>query len=234
MRKLKTQRVERTASVSEAQARKELRAAFPKYKISKFERRDDMYFATLRMAEFPPPLKDEGDGSKPLDLTGDQPTDMDSLEPDGDYDDSGDDLDLDEDGGKDKEDKIMDMLDKIMDHLGIKGDGDEDGEMGEAEGLDLPDVGAPPAGEPMPPEGGSELPAPVQPPSKPDMGGAFSHVLQRKVGSRRSFTARRKDAGNISNNQIIAEAVAGFPGYRVARLNRKEDGSVLIAMVSKG
>jgi len=233
-KKPKHQHVERTATVSEARARQQLLAAFPEYKIENFEHVGNKFFADLRLAEFPPAPKEDKmpepkddapeedpKGDDLLDLTDDS-DDKDPLDDDGD----------DDDDDAKKEDKILDKLDKIMDHLGLKDD-DEEMKPDEESGLDLPDVGAPPAGEPMGGPPGGALPPPAPAPSKPGLGGAFSHVLQRKVGSRRSFTAQRHAAGDVSNTQLIAEAVSGFPGYRVARINREENGSALIALVAK-
>lgn len=221
--------IERLASVSPQIAMKEIAEAYPGSELLKFERKGRKYFAELKLAEFPPAPAEE----KPMH---EEPKDEPPVEDDplnlGDDDDLGPD---DDDKGKDedgKEDRIIHMLEKLFKHFHIS---EHDEEVpGEEEGLDLPDIGAPEKGEMLPPPK-KPLPPPV---ANPKMapgagGGSFSHVLQRQVGSRRTFVAKRSSAGELNNKQIVNEAVSGFPGYRVAKLTRNDDGTALVAMVAK-
>lgn len=223
--------IERLASVSPQIAMKEIAEAYPGSELLKFERKGRKYFAEIKQAEFPPAPAEEK--PKP---SFDEPKDDAPADDDLDLgDDLGEDPEADDDKGKEeggKEDRIIHMLEKLFEHFHIS---EHDDMHGEEEGLDLPDIGAPEKGEMMPPAPKKPLPPPV---ANPKMapgggGGSFSHVLQRQVGSRRTFVAKRKGAGDLNNKQIISEAVEGFPGYRVAKLTRQEDGTALVALVAK-
>lgn len=250
---MRTETIERLANVSEEQARQEIGEMLPGAEIVSFARRGQMFVATVKTAGgFP--FGDESDDSDsgsdsddapaddaPADDAGESESDDsdDAGDDSGDSDDApfGDDEGGDDEGGDEpKEPKlgeVMDLLKRVAEALGVAPDHVDLTDPSEAD-LVTPDIGAPPAGEPMPPaHDEAPLPAPVPEPKKPGpMGGGAFASLQPKVAGRRSFEATREEAGPLSNKQIIAEAVAGFPGYRVARLNRNEDGTATLAMVA--
>lgn len=60
------------------------------------------------------------------------------------------------------------------------------------------------------------------------------HADYQKVASRASFRLEREDAGALSNVDLVREATSQFPGFRVAKLDRRakaSDGIAVIDMV---
>lgn len=142
----------------------------------------------------------------------------------------GDEIDemMDEDMDEDKDQKILDILEQIADKLGISdGMEDEMDELGE-EGMPV-DMGEEPPMEPM----SEEPPPPVSLP-KSQMGQAFGS-LRNKVTGFRTFTLERKQASELNNKNIIAEAHTGFPDYRVIKVDRltKAASDTAIVMMQK-
>jgi len=210
----------RPADVTLKQARAELRAHLastsPGAKIVSMDLdpKTSTLVAQVKTAEFPP--KDEpADDGPPTDSPDDGGDDLEDLgppEPDGD-----------EGGKKDDMGVVVDLLHQIAKAVGVPTPGGDHGLDGPDDLGPTPEVGAPGKGEPLPP--------PVEEPHKAGPG-VFSS-LAPKVAKRRSFTVDRKDSKSLSDKDVIAEVTAGFPGYKVARLNRSDNGSVVrLAMVA--
>lgn len=215
-------------------------------KAARAKEGDLVYEATIRVAEFPPEGGDDkaegGDAPEPKEEKA--PKEESDSDPDNDGDDdSSPEGDSDHDfAGKDEgglpgaepkklspEEQVVHLLQQILD--AVKGGGEmghhgpKPPHGGPEMGADLPDIGAPGAGEELPPPGGPHggpggpgAGAPLPPPVKekaPIGAGAFAHVADRK-----EVTMVRDDAGEASNKAIIAEAATHAPNHRVARIQR--------------
>lgn len=114
-------------------------------------------------------------------------------------------------GHPSKEDEILDLLHSIADKVGVHDDPDGLGpDGGEGGDLDLGDGG------------GEDLPAPVEEPKKDAM---FSS-LNKTVKGRRAWAVERHAAHEVTDEQLIAEVTAGFPGAKVARIVRNADNTL--------
>lgn len=247
----------RKANVPAAQAITALTSRYPKAELVSFETREaktaeeassagvavgeTIYVATVRVAEFPP-AEDKGDDSGD---DSDESSEAPAEEKEEKSDEKSDDKEP-SDGGDDKppfeegesgdgpskgkpEDLIVHLLQKILHALeGGAGPVGPDAGPGGPGDLDLPDVGAPPAGGPaLPPPGGphggpgkAPLPPPVK--EKSPVGvGAFASVVDKAEAH-----VVRADANEIGNKALIAEVTAFVPGHRVARIQRT--GSAVI------
>lgn len=208
---------------------------------------DTIYVATIRTAEFPP--SDDGGGEEesapePKEKKKSPPSEEGGSDDGGESsDDGGEDAapefgsDADGPGGPGEghphklppAEETNHLLTQILhaiqggDPLGGPPGGDPMG------GPDLPDVGAPPAGEGLPPGGPTKapLPPPVAPHSPAMPGGAFSSVT---AGAKEfQFTRIDVKADGLGHRALIAEAHELAPGYRVAKLtaNEAEDTATL-------
>lgn len=87
--------------------------------------------------------------------------------------------------------------------------------------LELPDVGAPPAG-------GPELPPPVPAPAPKSKGvmPSFARVAgyDEAKAKKRVFDVVRAEAGSVSNKELLSEAKVFFPDHRVAKIDRRKFG----------
>ncbi len=199
---------------------------------------DDVFVATVRLAEFPP--KDEGsdesEAPEPKEEAPEAPDESDSEDSPEDPIDDG----AGEDGAPDFGDKakkppveeqILHTLQAIL-HALEGGAGPDDGLGDPGLGGDLPDVGAPPAGGGLPPSKDSApLPPPV-PQKSPMGGGAFAS----KIAGREDFIATRKDSSHVGTRTLIAEAHANFPGFRVSKVDRRskaDEGIALLKLVKR-
>ncbi len=176
-------------------------------------RTDLQWEATIKVAEFPFE-EDSPKGESEPESKGDDPT-----EGEGGDDPLGLD-DADEDSASEDEkadDKILDLVKQIAEHMGIHVDGGEEPPADEAAGLDLPDVGAPEENTPLSP--------PVEKASVPGAaGGTFSHIVvanAEAMKGRRSFVAIVENSNVLNDGEIVREAQIAFPGYKVAgRIDR--------------
>ena len=232
----------RKANVPSADAITALTSRYPKAQLVSFETRkaasaseaasasvkigEQIYVATVRVAEFPP-VEDSGE-EKPEAPKPEGSDEGDSEKSESD-DSEGDNPfaggDEDGEGGdkpvkQDKEDILIHLLTEIV-HALKGGAGGPEGPPG-AGGpgdLDLPDVGAPPAGGPgLPPPGGPGGKPPLPPPIKeksPVGVGAFA-----SVASMSEAHLVRADANEIGNKALIKEVEEFAPGKRVARIQR--------------
>lgn len=206
---------------------------------------------------------DDGGGDKPAFLKSDDEKsegsdDGDSESDSGDEDSSGDD-DRDkppfeeegDDGPKSEGEALNQLLDlakSIAEHFGIStgddlGMGDElgpdaGGDLGGPpgpEGLDLPDVGAPPAGGPaLPPPVPAPHPAGGMGKPKPGAMPSFARVAgyEEAKEKKRSFDALLQEAGAVSNQTIMTEAATFFPEHRVAKIDRTSKADENVAVVT--
>jgi hypothetical protein len=217
-------------------------------KAARAQEGDLIYEATIRLAEFPPEGGDDKGGedsgsSEPKEEKSEAPKEDSGSDSDSDDDsgsDDGGDKGGDEFGGGDgpehgaepkklsPEEQVVHLLTQILDALkgGGMGHGPKPPHGGPEMGGDLPDIGAPGAGDELPPPpggphggpGGPGAGAPLPPPVKekaPIGAGAFAHVTGRT-----EVTMVRDDAGEIGNKGIIAEAATYAPDHRVARIQR--------------
>lgn len=213
------QKFYRLANVSLEEAIDGLKKRFPGSEVISFNKKGNQYVAELKMPAGEPDM--------------DEPSKDDMDLPDldegmGDEGEGPEDEEKEEHEDGDKDSKIIDMLQKIMDHLHIKSD-EEEGEHGpDLAGGDLPDVGAPPAGEPMPPK----LPEPAPNPKANRPGGPAFSSHMAKVEGKHTFTAYRKQASELDNKGLVAEAQEGFPGYQVVKLDRISKAQDDVAIIT--
>lgn len=202
---------------------------------------DQIFAATIRVAEFPPSEEKDDSGSEEGGEDAGAPAPK--KDSDGDFDGDSD-SDSDSDDGGDKppfgggedhghehgaepkklspEEQVVHLLQQILDKL--SGPGDDLGPGGPGAGLDLPDVGAPDkgdlAGPPAPggPGLGGPGKAPLPPPVKeksPIGAGAFAAVAKTAEAQ-----MVRQDANEVNNATILAEAAEYAPSHRVAQIKR--------------
>lgn len=229
----KTFNKSRRANVSPDVAIKELLENFPGTAIAAFDhdKTAGVYRAKLVVAEFPP--KDDGDEDSddvPVaepeeDSNPDAEADEagDHSEPDGDeMPDFGGDEGGDDKGGKkpkkkSENEQIIDLLQQLVD--AVSGGGSLSAEAAPLDGpagpgaLDLPDVGAPPAGGDMPPKK-APLPPPVEK-KQPFGGPSFAHVASNEV-----IKIARRDASEVNNAGLMAEIASEFPDHKIAQIKR--------------
>lgn len=236
----------RKANVSARKAVAEIYEAFPTSDIESFSTvkanalqaqqanttvGEKIYAATLKVSEFPPSDEDSSDDAdsdpKPEPPKDDKPSEDkeedssddsadDALEPSGDGE-GADDGELHKPKELSPDEKIIHLLSEILD--AVKGGGP-----GDLAGGDLPDIGGPDQGAPLPPPPhggpGAGLGAPkppLPPPASPHMGpGAFSHYDPKA----KQFSVIRRNAGEIGTRGLIAEAQVVYPTHRVAKVNR--------------
>jgi len=202
---------------------------------------DQIYVATVRLAEFPP-AKDEA--FKPEEADNDPDDDGDDdTSPEGDtdndkgvpsFDEKADGPEASDEGhGEPKpkkmkpEEEMVHLLQQILD--AVKGGGGPKPPMGGHGGdLDLPDIGAPEAGgPPLPPPKKAPLPPPAAPKGPGGGMGAFSSVVE----GRETFTFRRGAAEELNNRSLIEEAMEMAPGFRVEKIDRRtEKGAAIVSM----
>jgi len=207
---------------------------------------DLVYAATVRLAEFPPsdgggedkPKEESSEKAPPSD---DAPSDTPDDSPDegGDKPNpfGGDEGDPDE-GAEPKlkgDDGIIHVLTELLHAVKSLGGGAEDplADPGADPGLGgppapgadpnaLPDIGAPEAGGgALPPPGGAPpLPPPV--PQKSPLGGSFAHYDSEVA----QITVLRRDASELGNKAMIAEAAEIYPTHMVAKIQRTGSAKV--------
>lgn len=197
---------------------------------------DLVYEATVRLAEFPP----KEDGSGPESESAEDPSSPAPPKPEegGGEDDAPDEEGPEEGGspfGGDAEGEsgekpkalkgealtnhLLTELLHAVQKLDPSGGGDPlaGGDLGggPAGPPGLPDVGAPGAGEGLPAPGGAPLPPPVKEKS-PVGGGAFAHYDPTQS----QISVLRRDANELGNKAMIAEAAVDFPTHKVERIQR--------------
>jgi hypothetical protein len=223
----------RANGVTRREALAELFARYPKAKLVDFEEQKTnqglVFEATLKSAEFGE--DDGGEGGEPDAEPKPKPKkkeEGDAPDPDSDGDEDGDD-DSDGDGpplpGLDgglpkpkPEEQMLHVLEQILHTLQSQSGGGPGGHLG-PEGPPLPDIGAPPKGGQLPPPkpGGPGPGAPPPVPPKAPMGGpAFSHYNSDSP----EIVTIRRDATEVGNKAMIAEARKVFPTHKVARIQR--------------
>ena len=250
---MKTETIRRPANISKEAALAGLKAS-GKEVVSLEEVGDDItgreYVATVKVAEFPPAKDDGGDegGGNPFggsDEGGDDKPKDDEPSEDK-TDDEGSDKPKEDGEGDDKPkepkmSEVMDLMTAIAEKLGVPLPGDEglgeDPLAPEGEPMGLPDVGAPPAGDIVPP---ADHPLPPPVPEKPHgmggggMGPSFSHIVidgQEKLAGRRSAVVRVVEAHVMNDGEIVNEARVAFPDWKVKKIDRKTLAGEHIARV---
>lgn len=205
-----TKRVERAANVSDRRAIDELLKAYPGSRIASFERKGNKFIAQIavpqRKTAFP------GDSVDPaLDVpeAPDAPLDMPADDP------------MLDDGGVSVEDRLTQietLVQQIADAVGVVEDplAETDDAVDEVPLEDDADA------EPIAAED-----------AEPKMA---KHEHFDRVASRESFQLEHEAAAGLDAVDIIREATAAFPGFRVAKLDtatKAADGIAIIDMVKK-
>lgn len=242
---MEPKKVYRKADVSRATATQDLLEQYPdadfsltkkkatahEAKLTAANEGDEIYVATVKVAEFPPPEggpegapEDKPKDDAPDD-TEDEPSEDDPTDPMAENGGGEDPL------GKPKplkgEELTNHLLQQILD--AVKGGGDLGAGPDDGAGLDLPDIGAPDKSQGLPgPK--APLPPPVPPKGAPGMGGgAFSKALAGIDNFKFARSDVKKDG--ISIETIKREAMQNAPGFTVTKIDLRTKTAEDIALV---
>lgn len=218
----------------------EKKANLDEARLAKVRPGSAIFEAKIRVAEFPPgdESSDEEESESPEEEAAESPA-KEKSEPSEDKEEGGEDAAPDfhppagkgDEGGEPKklspEEETNDLLRQILD--AIKGGGDLGGPkgpgMGAPDALDLPDIGAPDQGAPLPPPkggpGAAGAGAPLPPPAKPKGVGAPAAFSKFDPRAANVVLVCEDVTGETKTSAIKAEAESLWPTHKVAKIRRR-------------